>query len=172
MLQCVLASRLKRVSIHRFYLGLSAWLALPSSAMKLRLIDLKGDEKLVMLPDDVNWWTGRHLMVEAARQFGLPYEGLKLTVVGTDQIVEPLFTLRENRLSDNMVLQLVRVTDEDLGHGPPTHDDDAWPYWCAICGCYMTKEIFKVVPACRRCYLSNKPAVDRIKREREGQSTS
>jgi len=62
---------------------------------------------------DFDYYTGKDLMVEVARAWGIAYETVSLVVFGTERVVAPELTLHELSITQDTVLQLVHISGDD-----------------------------------------------------------
>ena len=74
----------------------------------MHVIDINGREEKFIMPAYRDWYNGRDLMQEVARAWEIPYETVTLSVIGSEFVVDPLYTLRENGIDNGTVIQLVR----------------------------------------------------------------
>ena len=75
------------------------------------VIDMKGETRETTMVADLGYYTGKNLMVEVARTWGMEYETFMLCVSGTERVVDPDLTLVENGICEETVLQMVRISD-------------------------------------------------------------
>ena len=143
--------------------------------LKINVVDIDGNDKDFIMPAYVDWYNGKDLMKNVAREWGIPYESVTLTVIGSDFVVDPKLTFRELGIGDGAVIHLVRqkpVSESETGssYGRRAGPLDLWERRCCICDRRMSRVVWAVIPACSGCYMWHKDYVDNFKRQRDQQN--